>query len=313
MNGSSKANNYHLLKQQKTETWFTNTRIYYCNQLFTNESYFDLCHELCSSPFQQRVIANNFRPKITSHNPYLRIHFYQEKPKVMEIKKHPSCDLNCYRNLFVELGLVLALGVILLAFEFKTSVKKAEIAGSIVALEIESEVIPITRQDEVKPPPPPPPPRVIEVLNIVSNDIEIEDELEIEDTEADAETEIDVSSIVVDYSQEEKEQDEEQVFYVVEEMPEFPGGELALRKFLANAIKYPVIAQENGVEGKVYVSFIVGKDGRVSNARIIRSVDQSLDKEALRVVNSLPVWKPGLQRGQPVRVAFSVPIHFVLQ
>ena len=96
-------------------------------------------------------------------------------------------------------------------------------------------------------------------------------------------------------------------------MPEFPGGELALRRFLANAIKYPVIAQENGVEGKVYVSFVVGKDGQVSNARVVRSVDPSLDQEALRVVNSLPVWKPGKQRGQPVRVAFSVPISFVLQ
>lgn len=230
----------------------------------------------------------------------------------MEIKKYPSCDLNCCRNLFIELGVVLALGIILLAFELKTNVKKAEITGAVVAQEIESEIIPITRRDEVKPPPPPPPPRVVEVLNIVSNDIEIEDELEIQDTEANAETEIDVSPIV-DYAQEEKEEDEEQVFYIVEEMPEFPGGELALRKFIANAIKYPVIAQENGIEGKVYVSFVVGKDGRVTNARIVRSVDSSLDKEALRVVNSLPVWKPGLQRGQSVRVAFSVPISFVLQ
>jgi protein TonB len=231
----------------------------------------------------------------------------------MELKKYPSCDLNCHRNLFIELGLVLALGIILLAFEFKTHVKKAEITGAVIAQEIESEIIPITRRDEVKPPPPPPPPRVVEVLNIVSDDIEIEDELEIQDTEADAETEIDVSPVVVGYAQEEKEEDEEQVFYIVEEMPEFPGGELALRKFIANAIKYPVIAQENGIEGKVYVSFVVGKDGRVTNARIVRSVDSSLDKEALRVVNSLPVWKPGMQRGQPVRVAFSVPISFVLQ
>ncbi|KOH46860.1 energy transducer TonB [Sunxiuqinia dokdonensis] len=231
----------------------------------------------------------------------------------MEIKKYPSCDLNCYRNLLIEIGLVLALGIIFLAFEFKTGVKKAEITGPVVTLEVESEVIPITRQEEVKPPAPPPPPRVVEVLNIVSDDIEIEDELEIQDTEADEETEIDVSPIVVNYAQDEKEEEEEQVFYIVEEMPEFPGGELALRKFPANAIKYPVIAQENGIEGKVYVSFVVGKDGRVTNARVVRSVDQSLDKEALRVVNSLPPWKPGLQRGQPVRVAFSVPIHFVLQ
>ena len=231
----------------------------------------------------------------------------------MEVKKYPYCDLNYYRGLFIELGLVLALGICLLAFETKTTMKKSEITGTIVTQEIEAEIIPITRQEEVRPPEPPPPPRVVEVLNIVSDDVEIEDELEIEDTEADDQTEIDVSPVVVQYEQEEKETEEAQVFYIVEEMPEFPGGELALRKFIANSIKYPVIAQESGVEGKVYVSFVVGVDGQVSGAKILRSVDPSLDKEALRVVNSLPVWKPGKQRGKPVRVAFSVPISFVLQ
>ncbi|WP_299578330.1 energy transducer TonB [uncultured Sunxiuqinia sp.] len=231
----------------------------------------------------------------------------------MEVKKYPSCDLNCYRNLLIEIGLVIALGIVLLAFEFKTNVTKAEFTGTLAVQEVETEIIPITRQEAVKPPEPPPPPKVVEVLNIVANDVEIEDELEIMDSEADEETEIDVSPIVVDYAQEEREKEEEQVFYIVEEMPEFPGGELALRKYIADAIKYPVVAQENGVQGKVYVSFVVGKDGRVTDAKIIRSVDPALDKEALRVVNSLPIWKPGKQRGEPVKVAFSVPISFVLQ
>lgn len=231
----------------------------------------------------------------------------------MEVKKYPYCDLNCYRNLFIEIGLVVALGICLLAFEVKTTVKKSEISGTVVAQEIETEIIPITRQEETPPPAPPPPPKVVEVLNIVSDDVEIEDELEIEDTEADEETEIDVTPIIVQYEDEKDEEEEARIFYIVEEMPEFPGGELALRKFIANSIKYPVIAQENGVEGKVYVSFVVGKDGFVTNARVIRSIDPSLDKEALRVVNSLPQWKPGRQQGKPVRVAFSVPISFVLQ
>lgn len=231
----------------------------------------------------------------------------------MEVKKYPYCDLNCYRNLFIEIGLVVALGICLLAFEVKTTVKKSEISGTVVAQEIEMEIIPITRQEETPPPAPPPPPKVVEVLNIVSDDVEIEDELEIEDTEADEETEIDVTPIIVQYEDEKDEEEEARIFYIVEEMPEFPGGELALRKFIANSIKYPVIAQENGVEGKVYVSFVVGKDGFVTNARVIRSIDPSLDKEALRVVNSLPQWKPGRQQGKPVRVAFSVPISFVLQ
>lgn len=198
------------------------------------------------------------------------------------------------------------------AFEVKTNVKKVESIGTVVVQDVEDEIIPITRQEQVKPPEPPPPPRVVEVLNIVADDVEIEDELEIEDTEADEETEIDVAPVVATYETEEKEE-ETQIFYIVEEMPEFPGGELALRTFIAKAIKYPVVAQENGIQGKVYVSFVVGKDGRVSNARVIRSIDPALDEEALRVVNSLPIWKPGRQQGKPVRVAFSVPISFVLQ
>jgi protein TonB len=236
-----------------------------------------------------------------------------EKPKVMETKKNASCDLECYRNLFVEIGLVLALGICLVAFEVKTKVEKASIGNELSIPEIESEIVPITRQEEVKPPEPPPPPKVVEILNIVADDVELDDELEIEDTEADQETAIDVSPLIGKYQQTEKEADEAQIFYIVEDMPEFPGGELALRKFLSNAIKYPVIAQENGIEGKVYVSFVVGKDGHVADAKVVRGVDPSLDKEAIRVVNSLPVWKPGKQRGKPVRVGFSVPISFVLQ
>jgi TonB family protein len=105
----------------------------------------------------------------------------------------------------------------------------------------------------------------------------------------------------------------EEIFFIVEDMPEFPGGELALRKYIANAIKYPVIAQENGIQGKVYVTFVVSKDGSVANAKIARGVDPSLDQEALRVVNALPKWKPGMQKGKAVSVSYTVPINFVLQ
>ncbi len=229
----------------------------------------------------------------------------------MELKKSPKADLESKRNVFLMLGLVVALGVTLLAFEWKTKPTKATDLGQIQTQEVEEEIIPITREQEVKPPPPPPPPKVVEVLNIVDNDVEIEDELQIEDTEADDETVIDVAPVIV--AEEEEEADDAQVFFIVEDMPEFPGGELALRKYIANAIKYPVIAQENGIQGKVYVTFVVDKDGGVSDAKIARGVDPSLDKEALRVVNALPKWKPGKQRGKPVRVSYTVPINFVLQ
>jgi protein TonB len=229
----------------------------------------------------------------------------------MELKKSPKADLERKKNTFFLIGLVVALGVTLLAFEWTTKPSKAVDLGQIQTQEVEEEIIPITREQEVKPPPPPPPPQVVEVLNIVEDDVEIEDELEIDDTEADDETVIDVAPVIE--TQEEEVEDDTQVFFIVEDMPEFPGGDLALRKYIANSISYPVIAQENGIQGKVYVTFVVDKDGGVSDARIARGVDPSLDKEALRVVNTLPKWKPGKQRGKPVRVSYTVPINFVLQ
>ena len=229
----------------------------------------------------------------------------------MELKKSPKVDLESKRNTFLLLGLVLALGITLLAFEWTTKPKKVEGLGQIQAQEVEEEIIPITREQQVKPPPPPPPPKVVEVLNIVDDDVEIEDELKIEDSEADDNTVIDVAPVID--AAEEEEEDNTEVFFIVEEMPEFPGGDLALRKYIASSINYPVIAQENGIQGKVYVQFVVGKDGKVTNAKIARGVDPSLDKEALRVVNALPPWKPGKQRGKPVNVSYTVPINFVLQ
>ncbi len=106
--------------------------------------------------------------------------------------------------------------------------------------------------------------------------------------------------------------EDNQVFFIVEDMPVFPGGEAALRKFITSSVKYPEIAIEEGVQGKVYISFVVRKNGEVANAKIARGVDPKLDKEALRVINSLPKWKPGTQGGVPVNVSYTVPINFTL-
>jgi protein TonB len=230
----------------------------------------------------------------------------------MEVKKYPQVDMERFHNFFLEIGIVVALGITFAAFEWNTKVQKASDLGRVAVQESETELIPITRQEPVRPPEPPPPQKVVEILTIVSNDAEIDEELDIDDTEADQETMIDVRPVIT-MGRDEDVEDDSPVFFIVEEMPEFPGGEMALRQFIANAIKYPVIAQENGIQGKVYVSFVVGKDGQVSGAKIIRGVDPSLDKEAIRVVNSLPRWKPGKQQGKTVRVSFSVPISFVLQ
>jgi protein TonB len=228
----------------------------------------------------------------------------------MELKKTPKADLENKRNIFVEVGLVISLGVVLVAFNINDTVKSIDSLGEMNTEAIEDEVIPITRQEEVKPPPPPPPPKVIEVLTIIDDDVEVEEEFEFESTEADDATIIDAVPVI---EEEEGDEEDAEVFVIVEEMPEFPGGELALRKWISNNIKYPVIAAENGIQGKVYVQFVVDRDGSVSNARIARGVDPSLDQEALRVVNSLPKWKPGKQRGKPVRVSYTVPINFQLQ
>jgi protein TonB len=229
----------------------------------------------------------------------------------MELKKSPKADLENKRNIFVQLGLVVALAISLYSFESTDKVEQANSLGSMSDQTVEEEIIPVTRQDEVKPPPPPPPPKVVDMLVIVDDNTEIEDELEIEDSEADDKTAITAVMQVTEEKEEEKE--DTPVFFIVEEMPDFPGGQLALRKFIAQAIKYPVIAQENGIQGKVFVNFVVAKDGTVTGAKIARGVDPSLDKEALRVVNSLPKWKPGKQGGKPVRVSYTVPINFQLQ
>ena len=108
-------------------------------------------------------------------------------------------------------------------------------------------------------------------------------------------------------------EDDKTNFFIVEIMPEFPGGDLALRKFIANTIKYPVLAQENGIQGKVYVTFVIDKNGLPVDIKIARSVHPLLDEEAMRVVSLMPQWKPGMQRGKPVRVSYSVPIGFSLE
>ena len=216
----------------------------------------------------------------------------------MEPKKNPDISLEKKKGLFFQIGLVITLVIVLGAFEWKSYDKVAYNLGQLNLDDLEEEIIPITKQ-EVKPPPPPPPPP--EVIEIVEDDVEIEDEIEIEDTESDEDVEIEI-----------EEKDDEEFFMVVENMPEFPGGDLGLMKYIQKNVKYPAIAKEYNITGKVYVSFIVDKKGSVTNVKIVRGVDKNLDAEAMRVVKSLPKYKPGLQRGEPVRVMFTIPINFTL-
>jgi len=216
----------------------------------------------------------------------------------MEPKKNPDISLEKKKGLFFQIGLVITLVIVLGAFEWKSYDKVAYNLGQLNLDDIEEEIIPITKQ-EVKPPPPPPPPP--EVIEIVEDDVEIEDEIEIEDTESDEDVEIEI-----------EEEDDEEFFMVVENMPEFPGGDLGLMKYIQKNVKYPAIAKEYNITGKVYVSFIVDRSGSVTNVKIVRGVDKNLDAEAMRVVKSLPRYTPGRQRGKAVRVMFTIPINFTL-
>ena len=216
----------------------------------------------------------------------------------MDPKKNPEVNLERKRGLFLQTGLVIALLVVLVAFEYKTYEKIAYNLGALNLDDLEEEIIPITKQ-EIKPPPPPPPPP--EIIEIVEDDVEIEDEIEIDDTESDEDDEIEII-----------EEDDDEFFMVVENMPIFPGGDLGLMKYIQKHVKYPAIAKEYNITGKVYVSFIVDKSGSVTNVKIVRGVDKNLDAEAVRVVKSLPKYKPGKQRGKAVRVMFTIPINFTL-
>jgi len=230
----------------------------------------------------------------------------------MELKKSEKADLENKKDVFLLIGLVLSLGISLLAFEWTSRPTQVSTLGTLDAVEVEEEVIPITRQEQITTPPPAPPPTVVEVLNIVDNATQVNDDLSIFDSEADHETFVDVAPIVA--AKEEKEEEEEaQVFFIVEEMPEFPGGEEARTRFLLENIKYPQMARESGIQGVVYVTFVVEPDGSISNVRVIRGIGGGCDEEAIRVVKMMPKWIPGNQRGKPVRVQFNMPIKFTLQ
>jgi periplasmic protein TonB len=229
----------------------------------------------------------------------------------MEIKKSEKANLEKKKGLFLQIGLATVLALLLIAFEWTTREVSTGSLGELTEVVMEEEIIPITRPEEIQPPPPPPPPQITEILEIVEDDVEIDDDLFIDDVEARADTRIEISRMIVE---EEAEVGEAEIFFIVEDMPDFQGGgQDAFRNYIAQNLRYPQIAAENGIQGRVFVQFVVNADGTVSNAEVVRGVDPSLDREALRVVMSSPRWTPGRQRGEPVRVAFTFPINFVLQ
>jgi protein TonB len=228
----------------------------------------------------------------------------------MELKKNPKADLEKRRGLYLEIGLVVILAAVLVAFEVKSYDSDEEEAFQREVIEEVEEQILQTDIQEPPPPPPPETPEVTTLLEVVSDDQEIKNELVV-NAEVNEDTKnIEIAPVQIE---EEEEETETQIFTVVENEPEFPGGMEALYKYLAQNIKYPQLARDNGITGKVYVTFVVERDGSIANPKVLRDIGGGCGAEAIRVVKSMPKWTPGKQRGKAVRVQFNLPVNFNLK
>ncbi|MBR5377736.1 MAG: TonB family protein [Bacteroidales bacterium] len=226
----------------------------------------------------------------------------------MEEKKSPKANLENKKLLFTQIGLIISLLLAWMVFEFK-SYDKREIDTSLLSREIavDEEMVEITKQDEPKPQPMEMPKQTTQ-LEIVQDDVEVED--------ININAEIEQNEVVEEYIApeiEEEEVVEQEIFQIVEEMPAFPGGEQKLMEYVGKNIKYPQIARESGIQGRVFVGFVVEPDGSVSNVKLLRGIGGGCDEEAMRVIKNMPKWKPGKQRGKAVRVSYQIPVMFRLQ
>lgn len=230
----------------------------------------------------------------------------------MEIKKSEKASLENKKLLFTEIGLVVALGVVYGAFNYST--KDSEVAMLEDTTEMADVEEMVAIQQETPPPPPEAPniPVLSDVIDIVDDEIKVDDVFQtLEDDSS-------IGVDIVDYKEEEvveEEVEEEAIpFQLVEEKPSFNGGDAnEFSKWVNSRLVYPEIAKENGVQGRVTLQFTVENDGRVTNVRVLRGVDESLDKEAVRVVSSSPRWKPGKQRDRAVKVTYTFPVIFQLR
>ena len=223
----------------------------------------------------------------------------------MENKKSNKANLESHRKTFFQIGLIIAIGLTIFAFEWQSESSKINMnLGCIIGGdELEDVIITRPKPEEVKPKKT----KAIEYLDIIKDE-EIIDEQEPLIFDEDPDSPVVIKDITPDI---EEPEDDYPVFFA-SEMPKYPGGELALRKDLANLVNYPTLARENGIEGKVYVRFVVTKYGEVKQVQIARGTDPLLDKEAIRVVKLLKKFKPGENRGRPVSVWFTVPLNFRL-
>ena len=226
----------------------------------------------------------------------------------MEIKKNPKVDVQNKRVLLLEIGLALSLLVVIGAFLYTPREYQIEQIEQVAAV-VEEEITEITRQDQK---PPEPPKRteitvITDILNIVTNDEKIETSVDFAEFAEDVE-------IIQQVAVEEEVIEEDQPFVKVEQMPSFQGGDLmTFRNWVMQKVKYPQIAQENNITGRVLLMFVIERDGSLTNIQVLQTPDSSLSDEAIRVLKSSPKWTPGKQRNQAVRVKYTLPIDFRIQ
>ena len=231
----------------------------------------------------------------------------------MEIKKSEKASLENKKLLFVEIGLILALLIVWGAFSYSTKEKKVAVFEEInEAVDVE-EMVPITQENTPPPPETPEIQALSDQIDIVDDEIAVDDNLFLN-----LEDDANVAIAIVDYVEavvEEEEVEEEAIpFQLVEEKPKFQGGDANdFTRWVNSRIVYPEIAKENGVQGRVTLQFTVNADGSVSNVKVLRGIDSSLDKEAVRVVSSSPNWTPGRQRDRAVKVTYTFPVVFQLR
>jgi protein TonB len=234
----------------------------------------------------------------------------------MDPKKNPKVDLNKNSSLYFVIGLSIVLLITWRVIEWKTY-KNVYDYEALIVDDDDDEDVPITEQLKTPPPPPPPPPPAPEIIEVIEDEEEIEETV-IESTETDEEEIIEVVEVIEEY------EDIDVPFAVIEDVPIFPGCERVnkserrncfqdqMNKHIKRNFRYPEIAQEMGIQGRVYVNFIISKNGSITNIRM-RGPDKNLEKEAERIIAKLPRMTPGKQRGRPVRVPFSIPITFRLR
>jgi protein TonB len=229
----------------------------------------------------------------------------------MKAKKTSVADLESKRPIFMEAGLIIALALSLLAFNWKSFDKIVLPDYSKMSEDVPEEMVQITQQ---KPPELPKViiPPVMANISIVEDGDAVDDDF-IFSAEIDPMDEVEAYVPPVRQMVEEAVAEEEEIFTVVESYPEFPGGEAALYNFLGKNLRYPDMAKETGISGKVYVTFIVEKDGSITDVKLARGIGGGCDEEALRVVNLMPKWTPGKQRGIPVRVRYIFSVRFTLE